>query len=104
MPIGPVDSDGRAVYPSHLCEPGQQEIPNLMRTFLVILVLLLLGVGAAWFIAGNADGPSIEIVKPAKAIGQVGQLEVVVDAPAGRLTRLDVAVEQNGSASRSSRS
>jgi len=66
-----------------------------MRTFLFILVLLLLGAGTAWFVAGSADGPKIEIAQPAKAIGQIGELEVVVDTPGGTLARLDVALEQS---------
>ncbi len=67
-----------------------------MRTLLVLLVLLGLGVGAAWYFAGQSPGPIIEIAQPTKAVGQTGELAVNVDAPGGKLTQLNVALEQNG--------
>lgn len=67
-----------------------------MRTLLVIIVVLALGAGGAWYFAGRSEGPKIEIAQPARAVGQTGQLEVVVDAPGGTLTQLEVALEQNG--------
>jgi murein DD-endopeptidase MepM/ murein hydrolase activator NlpD len=66
-----------------------------MRTLLVLIVLLAAGAGAAWYFAGRAPGPTIEIARPAKAVGQTGELIVNVDAPDGKLTRLDIALEQN---------
>lgn len=67
-----------------------------MRSFLVLIVLLGLGAGAAWYFAGRAPGPAIEIVQPAKAIGQTGELLVNIDTPGGKLAQLDIALEQNG--------
>jgi murein DD-endopeptidase MepM/ murein hydrolase activator NlpD len=67
-----------------------------MKTFLVFVILLAFGAGAAWFIAGRAAGPAIQIAQPMKAIGPNGDLTVVIDTPHGRLTHLDVALEQNG--------
>lgn len=67
-----------------------------MRTLLVLLVLLGLGAGAAWYFAGQAPGPTIEIAQPAQAVGQTGELVVNVDAPGGTLTQLNIALEQNG--------
>src|ERR1700731_3318242 len=67
-----------------------------MKTFLVFVILLAFGAGAAWFIAGRAAGPAIQIAQPTKAIGPNGDLTVVIDTPHGRLTHLDVALEQNG--------
>jgi murein DD-endopeptidase MepM/ murein hydrolase activator NlpD len=67
-----------------------------MRTLLVIIVVLALGAGGAWYFAGRSEGPKIEIAQPAKVVGQTGQLEVVVDAPGGTLAQLEVALEQNG--------
>ena len=67
-----------------------------MRTLLVILVLLVLGAGAAWYVSGRSPPPVIEIAQPAKAVGQTGELVVNVDAPGGTLKELEIALEQNG--------
>jgi murein DD-endopeptidase MepM/ murein hydrolase activator NlpD len=68
-----------------------------MRKFLVILVLLaLVGAAGAYWWAGRGGAPAIAIVKPEKLMGQNGVVEVTVDAPGGRLSRLDVAFEQAG--------
>jgi murein DD-endopeptidase MepM/ murein hydrolase activator NlpD len=67
-----------------------------VRVLLVLIVLLGLGAGAAWYFAGRAAGPTIEIAQPAKAIGQIGELAVNVDTPGGQLVRLDISLEQNG--------
>lgn len=67
-----------------------------MRILVALIVLLALGAGAAWYSAGRAEGPSIEITQPANAVGQIGDLAVSVDTPGGQLLRLDIALEQNG--------
>ena len=64
-----------------------------MRTFFLIIVVLVIAAGVVWFKAGQMPGPAIEIVHPA-AVGQTGQLEVTIETPGGRLTRLDIAVQQ----------
>jgi murein DD-endopeptidase MepM/ murein hydrolase activator NlpD len=69
---------------------------HLMRTFIVILVLLALGAGGAWYMAGRAEGPRIEIAQPGNAVGQAGQLDVVVDAPGGIVSQLEIVLEQSG--------
>jgi murein DD-endopeptidase MepM/ murein hydrolase activator NlpD len=66
-----------------------------MRILLVLIVLLGIGAGAAWYVAGRAPAPTIEIVQPA-AVGQTGELVVVVDSPGGTLTQLEITLEQNG--------
>ncbi len=60
----------------------------------ILVVLLLLGVGAAalWVNAGKADGPAIEIAGP--GIGQTGEIAVKVTAPGGVLTGLAVTLVQ----------
>lgn len=65
-----------------------------MRTLLILVLLLALGAGAAWYFAGQAPGPGIEIVQPAKAIGQTGELAVNIDTPGGSLVQLDIFLEQ----------
>jgi murein DD-endopeptidase MepM/ murein hydrolase activator NlpD len=67
-----------------------------MRILVVLILLLGLGGGAAWYFAGRAAGPTIEIAQPAKAVGQIGDLVVNVDTPGGQLVRLDISLEQNG--------
>jgi murein DD-endopeptidase MepM/ murein hydrolase activator NlpD len=64
----------------------------------VLVVLLLLGVGAAalWVNAGQAEGPAIEIVGP-PVIGQTGEIAVNVTAPGGELTALSVTLVQGES-------
>ena len=65
--------------------------------FLFSLILLALIVGTAgWFWAGRMDGPTIEIRQPGKFIGQAGTLEMVVQAPGGKFSRVDVGLEQGG--------
>ena len=61
-----------------------------------LLALLILGVGfaIAWFIAGRGTGPAITMEWPTSAIGQSGELVLLIDAPKGRLTTLDVVLTQ----------
>jgi murein DD-endopeptidase MepM/ murein hydrolase activator NlpD len=65
----------------------------------VLIVLLLLGVGAAalWVNAGSAEGPAIEIGGPA-LIGQTGEVAVEVTTPGGELTGLTVTLVQGETA------
>jgi murein DD-endopeptidase MepM/ murein hydrolase activator NlpD len=73
-----------------------QKMRGLLK-FLFSLVLLAVIVGVAgWFWAGQMDGPSIEIRQPGKYIGQTSSLEMMVQAPGGTFSRLDVAIEQGG--------
>jgi murein DD-endopeptidase MepM/ murein hydrolase activator NlpD len=67
-----------------------------MRYVLAFVVALLVAAGAVFVWAGRAAGPSIEIREPSKAVGMSTPLDVVVTAPRGNLSRLDVAIEQNG--------
>jgi murein DD-endopeptidase MepM/ murein hydrolase activator NlpD len=66
-----------------------------MWKFIALLILLAGGAGAAWIMAGRAPGPVIEIRQPS-AVGQIGTLELAVEAPHGTLDRLEVALEQGG--------
>ena len=65
-----------------------------MKIFVTLLLVLGIGVGAAWYFAGNAEPPKIEFVQPGKAVGQLGEMTMTVDAPQGRLTQLNVVLEQ----------
>jgi murein DD-endopeptidase MepM/ murein hydrolase activator NlpD len=59
----------------------------------VLLLLLLVGAGIAYYVAGNASGPTIAIQQPS-IIGQTGTIDVTVDAPGGRLDDLSVVLSQ----------
>ena len=66
-----------------------------MRKFLTVVTLLgLVGFAGAWFWAGRAADPSIEIRQPERFIGQVTSLDLMVEAPGGQFASLDVTLEQ----------
>jgi murein DD-endopeptidase MepM/ murein hydrolase activator NlpD len=71
-----------------------------MRAFLkfVVFVLVLAAVvgGVAWFWAGRSAGPTIAIHQPGKFVGQNSSLEMMVEAPEGKFSSIDVTVEQSG--------
>jgi len=68
---------------------------SLGKTAVVLFVLALIA-GGAWWSAGRAAGPAIQIRQPSKAIGLATPFEITIDAPGGRLSHADVALEQNG--------
>jgi murein DD-endopeptidase MepM/ murein hydrolase activator NlpD len=66
-------------------------------TFLLVLVFLcVLAAGAAWFWASRQAGPTIVIRGPERFVGQTTSLELTVEAPEGRFSRIDVGLEQKG--------
>ena len=67
-----------------------------MRYVLAFVVALLVAAGVVLLWAGRAEGPVIEIREPSKAVGMATPLDVVVTTPRGNLSRLDIAIEQNG--------
>jgi len=69
---------------------------GLLKFLFSLILLALIVVGAAWFWAGRMDGPAIDIRQPGKFIGQASTLEMTVQAPDGRFSRVDVGLEQNG--------
>jgi murein DD-endopeptidase MepM/ murein hydrolase activator NlpD len=68
----------------------------LLRFLLFLVVIAVVVAGVAWFWAGRSAGPTIEIRQPGAFVGQTSTLELMVDAPGGEFTGVDVAVEQNG--------
>jgi len=66
-----------------------------MRFLFATLLLLLAGAGVVYYAAGRAAGPAIVIDQP-PIVGQTGTLDVIIDAPGGRLDRFAITVEQNG--------
>ena len=69
---------------------------SLFRFVLVLVVVGVLGLAGAWFWAGRQAGPVIEIRSPEKLVGRNGNLEMMVQAPEGRLTALEAVLEQGG--------
>jgi murein DD-endopeptidase MepM/ murein hydrolase activator NlpD len=71
-----------------------------MRAFLKFLVLLVvvcaIGLAGAWFWAGTATGPTIDVRQPQKFVGQAGTLDMIVQAPGGQFSSLQATLEQNG--------
>jgi len=67
-----------------------------MRYLLGLVLVVALAAGGAYVYAGSLPGPTIEIAKPAKYVGQTGTVEVAVTAPGARLSSLQIAFEQNG--------
>jgi murein DD-endopeptidase MepM/ murein hydrolase activator NlpD len=68
----------------------------LLRAFLILLLLAALAAGGAYIAAGRMAGPSISIAKPEKFVGLSAPLEVVVTAPAAKLSELQIVLDQNG--------
>ena len=64
-----------------------------MRKLLVLVTLAVVFV-IAWLIAGRGTGPAITMEWPTSAIGQSGELVLLIDAPKGRLTMLVVTLTQ----------
>jgi murein DD-endopeptidase MepM/ murein hydrolase activator NlpD len=70
----------------------------LIRILLILVVVAAIGFAGAWFWAGRAEGPTITIRQPEAFIGQASALDMTIDAPDGRFTRVDAVLEQNGRA------
>ena len=68
----------------------------LLKLLLGVVVLGIVVLGGAWIWAGRMAGPTIEIRQPQKFLGQAGTLDMRVEAPNGRLSRLDAVLEQGG--------
>lgn len=66
---------------------------RIVRALIVLLLLLLVGAGTAYYIAGKAAGPTIAIQSPA-VIGQTGAVDVTVDTPGAQLDDLSIALSQ----------
>jgi len=65
-----------------------------MKKLLGFIALLAIAAGLAWIAAGREAGPRIDIVAPQSAIGRAGSVSLVIESPGGRLSDLDVSLEQ----------
>ncbi len=71
----------------------------MMLRMRILLKLLLLALGiavGAWIWAGRSEGPTIDLRSPDRFVGQSGMLELMVEAPEGRFSRVHVTLEQEG--------
>jgi murein DD-endopeptidase MepM/ murein hydrolase activator NlpD len=67
-----------------------------MRYLVALVVLLVLIAGGVFVYAGRLPGPSIEIARPVKYVGQQTPVEVAVTSPGAHVSKLRVVFEQNG--------
>jgi murein DD-endopeptidase MepM/ murein hydrolase activator NlpD len=68
----------------------------MMRYLVGLVLILLLAAGGAYVYAGRLPGPTIQITKPVKYVGQTGTMDVAITAPKGRLSDFSIVFEQNG--------
>jgi murein DD-endopeptidase MepM/ murein hydrolase activator NlpD len=68
----------------------------LFRFLLFLILLAGIVAAGAWFWAGRLPGPAVDIRQPGKFVGQASPLDVKLTTPGGRLSRVDVTVEQGG--------
>jgi murein DD-endopeptidase MepM/ murein hydrolase activator NlpD len=68
----------------------------LFRFVLFLIILALIAGAGAWLWAGRMPGPTLTLRQPDKFIGVASAMELRVESPDGMLSKLDVAVEQNG--------
>ena len=69
---------------------------TVARGLVVGVIGVVLALGGALVLAGRAPGPTIEVHEPTRLIGQSAQLDLAVEAPGGDISRVDVAIEQDG--------
>lgn len=67
-----------------------------MRYFLGFLLVLVVSAGIVFVVASRGAAPSIKVLQPAKVIGVDATLDITVETPKARFSRLDVTLEQNG--------
>ncbi len=68
----------------------------MKRVLVVLLLLLVVGGAGAWWWEGRSGPPAVQVNQPAAVIGRTGAVDLFIDAPGGRLSKLDVIVEQGG--------
>jgi hypothetical protein len=68
----------------------------MLRWLAGLVLLAIVAAGGAYWFAGRGAPPVITIERPDHAIGQTGELSVLIGAPGGRLSNVTVALEQSG--------
>jgi murein DD-endopeptidase MepM/ murein hydrolase activator NlpD len=67
-----------------------------MRYLLGLILILALVAAGVFVYAGRMAGPTIQITKPVKYVGQSGTVEVAISAPGAKLSDFSIIFEQNG--------
>jgi murein DD-endopeptidase MepM/ murein hydrolase activator NlpD len=67
-----------------------------MRYLFALVALLLLILGGAFLVAGRMAGPSIQIERPERFVGQSTPMDVVVGTPGAELSAMTIEIEQAG--------
>ncbi len=67
-----------------------------MRYLLGLILIAALVAGGVFVYAGRLPGPSVEIVKPTKYVGQSTPIEVAVSTPGAKVDTITITFEQNG--------
>src|SRR5690242_16311375 len=73
-----------------------QWMRGLLKFLFFIVVLAFIVVCGAWLWGGRMAGPAIQIRQPDKFIGQASNLELMLQSPGGKFSKIDVTLEQNG--------
>src|SRR3954453_19475734 len=67
-----------------------------MRYLLGLILIVALVAAGVFVYAGRMPGPTIQITKPVKYVGQSGTVEVAISAPGAKLSDFSITFEQNG--------
>src|SRR4029453_2058826 len=91
-----VITQGREDLVSSAAVIHDEQVRGFAKFLAFLLLLIVIGGGGAWFWAGRQPGPAVQFRQPDKYVGQTSELDLMVQTPQGQLSRLDVAIEQNG--------
>jgi murein DD-endopeptidase MepM/ murein hydrolase activator NlpD len=67
-----------------------------MRVVLFVVAFLVAACSVVVILAGHRPGPTVAITKPDRLVGTSTPVEVSVTAPSGKLTALEVVIDQDG--------
>ena len=67
-----------------------------MRALVALLLIVIVAVGAIFFISRRETAPLVTIEQPGRVVGQNGTLAVSAETPGRKFTQFDVTLEQNG--------
>src|SRR3954471_4800547 len=67
-----------------------------MRWLAGLFLLVLIGVGAVYYLASRETAPLVSFEQPDRVVGQTGTLTVTARTPGARFKDLTITLEQNG--------
>jgi murein DD-endopeptidase MepM/ murein hydrolase activator NlpD len=87
----------RSLLTHHLERDFPCIIDLVLKIIVSLIIVTTMALAAGMYVAaGRAPGPTIEVHQPAKYVGRSAVFDITVETPAGQLTSLDAAIEQNG--------